>query len=80
MFQPQFKTFIIVCILLHFSSHSYAQLGTTEATPMEPTDLDRVKADSRAPDFTLEDMEGKRVSLFEFRGKKKVVLVFYRGH
>ena len=33
-----------------------------------------------APDFTLEDVNGKNVSLSEFRGKKSVVLVFYRGY
>jgi hypothetical protein len=33
-----------------------------------------------APDFTLPDAAGKPVSLGELRGKKPVVLVFYRGH
>lgn len=32
-----------------------------------------------APDFTLKDISGNQVKLSAFRGKKKVVLVFYRG-
>ena len=33
-----------------------------------------------APDFTLEDQNGRNVTLAEWRGKKSVVLVFYRGY
>lgn len=33
-----------------------------------------------APDFTLEDQNGKRVTLSDARGKNPVVLVFYRGY
>jgi peroxiredoxin Q/BCP len=35
---------------------------------------------SIAPDFTLESKDGGTVTLSQFRGKKAVVLVFYRGH
>lgn len=45
-----------------------------------PTDLDRVKVGQPAPDFTLEDSDGKAISLSDFRAKKSVVLVFYRGY
>ena len=34
-------------------------------------------AGSRAPDFELEDQDGKRVALADFRGKRNVVLYFY---
>jgi len=33
-----------------------------------------------APDFTLEDQNGKKLALSETRGKSPVVLVFYRGY
>jgi hypothetical protein len=33
-----------------------------------------------APDFTLTDAAGRPMSLAEYRGKKPVVLVFYRGY
>ena len=32
------------------------------------------------PDFTLRDAAGRPVSLADYRGKKPVVLVFYRGY
>jgi peroxiredoxin Q/BCP len=36
-----------------------------------------LEAGARAPDFTLEDQNGKRVSLADFRERKNVVLYFY---
>jgi cytochrome oxidase Cu insertion factor (SCO1/SenC/PrrC family) len=33
-----------------------------------------------APDFTLTDQDGRTHSLSPQRGKRPVVLVFYRGH
>jgi cytochrome oxidase Cu insertion factor (SCO1/SenC/PrrC family) len=37
----------------------------------------KVKVGDTAPDFTLEDQNGNKVSLHEFRGKKNVALAFY---
>ena len=34
---------------------------------------------TNAPNFTLDDFQGKPVSLSDFRGQKTVVLVFNRG-
>lgn len=34
-------------------------------------------AGDRAPDFTLEDQDGRRVSLADFRGRQPVVVYFY---
>lgn len=62
------------------SATAFAQLGPKDPTTQPPTDIDRVKAGQPAPDFTLEDSDGKAVTLADFRGKKSVVLVFYRGH
>jgi hypothetical protein len=45
--------------------------------PDTPTAL---RVGERAPDFTLPDASGRRVSLADYRGKKSVVLVFYRGY
>jgi peroxiredoxin len=39
-----------------------------------------VQVGTPAPDFTLEDEKGAAITLSQFRGKKNVVLVFYRGH
>lgn len=57
-----------------------AQLGPKDGGNLNPTDVERVKAGDQTPDFTLENMDGKRISLSGFRGKKNVLLVFYRGH
>jgi len=37
----------------------------------------KIKVGDMAPDFTMEDQNGKKVSLSEFRGKKNVALAFY---
>ncbi len=47
------------------------------ADKSEPTPPPKVKVGDTAPDFTLEDQNGKKVSLHEFRGKKNVALAFY---
>ena len=37
----------------------------------------KIKVGDMAPDFTLQDQHGNKVSLHEFRGKKNVALAFY---
>jgi len=66
--------------LLLIAAPAFGQLGPKDGAGLAPTDLDRVKVGQPAPDFTLTEMNGKQVSLSDFRGKKNVVLVFYRGH
>ena len=56
------------------------RLGPADGRDLPQADLERVKVGNLAPDFTLEDVEGRRVTLSSFRGKKKIVLVFYRGY
>jgi len=58
----------------------FAQLGPKDGAGQAPTDLERIKVGQPAPAFTLANMDGKPISLSGFRGKKSVVLVFYRGH
>jgi len=43
--------------------------------PAAPTPT--VKVGDMAPDFTLTDQNGNKVSLHEFKGKKNVALAFY---
>jgi hypothetical protein len=45
--------------------------------PVTPTAL---RVGEPAPDFTLPDAAGRPVSLADYRGRKAVVLVFYRGY
>jgi len=62
------------------SAPAGAQLGPMDGADLAPTDLNRVKVGQSAPDFTLEAADGKSINLSDFRGKKTVVLVFYRGY
>lgn len=55
-------------------------LGPRDGPLTPATDLDRVKVGDMAPDFTLESLDGRRITLSSYRGNKNVVLVFYRGH
>jgi cytochrome oxidase Cu insertion factor (SCO1/SenC/PrrC family) len=54
--------------------------GPKDGAGLPPTDLERVRVGSVAPDFTLESKDGELVTLSSFRGRQNVVLVFYRGH
>jgi cytochrome oxidase Cu insertion factor (SCO1/SenC/PrrC family) len=57
-----------------------AQLGPKDGAGLSATESDRVKAGQPAPDFTLEETNGKAITLSDFRDRKSVVLVFYRGY
>jgi cytochrome oxidase Cu insertion factor (SCO1/SenC/PrrC family) len=72
--------FLLLLVLSFVHPPAFAQLGPKDGTDLSPTDLQRIKVGQPAPDFTLEDMDGKNVTLSDFRGKKSVVLVFYRGY
>jgi cytochrome oxidase Cu insertion factor (SCO1/SenC/PrrC family) len=56
-----------------------AQLGPKDIADLPPTDLERVKVGDTAPDFTLENLDGRRITLSDVHRKMNVVLVFYRG-
>jgi cytochrome oxidase Cu insertion factor (SCO1/SenC/PrrC family) len=71
-------TFALLFLLSEFPV--LAQTAPKDGAKDAATDLDRVKVGQPAPDFTLEDSDGKNISLADYRGKKSVVLVFYRGH
>ena len=71
----------IAFALFIFGAPVGAQLGPKDGgADLAPTDLNRVKVGQPAPDFTLEDINGKPVSLSDFRDKKTIILVFYRGY
>ena len=55
-------------------------LGPSDGAGLPPADTGRVRVGSLAPDFTLESKDGGTVTLSQFRGKKNIILVFYRGH
>jgi cytochrome oxidase Cu insertion factor (SCO1/SenC/PrrC family) len=66
--------------ILIVSAPAIAQFGPTDGKDLTPTDLNRIKVGQPAPDFTLEETNGKAIKLSDFRDKKTVVLVFYRGY
>jgi len=76
------KALILLFALMILPIQATVSAQTTAKDGSKPlaTDLERVKVGQPAPDFTLEDSEGKNVSLADYRGKKNVVLIFYRGH
>lgn len=74
------KIILVLLFLLCIHSLALAQLGPKDGTDLSATDLQRVKVGQPAPDFTLEDTDGRSITLSDFRGKKSVVLVFYRGY
>ena len=75
-----FQLIVALLALVVSNAPSFAQLGPKDTENLKPTEIDRVKIGDPAPDFTLEDADGKPVTLSDYRGKKSVVLVFYRGY
>ncbi len=54
-----------------YNRHSFGQSGQT------PANFDSVvQVGTQAPDFTLTDLDGQKVSLSDYRGRKHVVLEF----
>lgn len=66
--------------LAPIQTNAQTKLGPQDGVGLPPADLSRIKAGDTAPDFVLEDQDGKPVQLSSYRGKKSVVLVFYRGY
>lgn len=73
------RLFYLLSVMALSAAPAFAQLGPKNGSELSPTNLDRVKIGQPAPDFTLEAIDGREVSLSDFRGRKTVVLVFYRG-
>ena len=71
-------TIILACAVA--SVPVYAQLGPKDGANLAATEINRIKVGQPAPDFSLEDVDGRVLTLSDFRGKKSVVLVFYRGY
>jgi cytochrome oxidase Cu insertion factor (SCO1/SenC/PrrC family) len=54
--------------------------AATRQQPAKSARTSPVAVGEVAPDFTLGDQSGRKVTLSEARGKQPVVLVFYRGY
>ena len=76
----QFFAIVLFLLVIGTSPALAATLGPMDGDGLVATDLERVKVGDPAPDFSLEDENGKPITLSQFRGKNSVILVFYRGH
>ena len=65
-----FQVVLLVSVAMCTNAQSPSQ--TQRNTPVAVGDA--------APGFTLEDQNGKKITLSDARGKNPVVLVFYRGY
>lgn len=74
------KILTLTLLLTGIAIGSPPALGPKDGRDLPPADLNRVQVGQAAPDFALESMDGSQVTLSDFRGKKRLVLVFYRGH
>ena len=61
---------IFALIFATLSVSAFAQLGPKDGADLAPTDLNRIKVGQAAPDFTLEDAEGKAVTLSSSKARK----------
>lgn len=75
-----FASLMIVIFAVSLSASAQTKLGPKDGEGLPAADLNRVKVGDQAPDFTLEYESGKTATLSDYRGKKTVVLVFYRGY
>jgi cytochrome oxidase Cu insertion factor (SCO1/SenC/PrrC family) len=66
------KRFLVLLVLAGFMGPASQAADKSDSTPPP-----KIKVGDMAPDFTLQDQNGKKVSLRDFRGKKNVALAFY---
>jgi cytochrome oxidase Cu insertion factor (SCO1/SenC/PrrC family) len=71
---------LVFLFAVSFASERNQVLGPKDGLGLSPTDLGRVHEGTPAPDFTLLSVENNPITLSSFRGRKNVVLVFYRGY
>jgi len=74
------KSFLALVLLVASVASAGKARGLRWNPNDEPKRAEPVRVGDEAPGFTLEDMQGKQVSLSATRGKMPTVLVFYRGY
>jgi len=67
------KRFLLALLLVA----SFMPVSFAADTKPDETPAPKVKVGDVAPDFTLTDQNGNKVSLHDFKGKKNVALAFY---
>lgn len=66
------KKMLVLLVMAGFLLPALYAADKSESVPPP-----KIKVGDMAPDFTLEDQNGRKVSLQDFRGKKNVALAFY---
>jgi hypothetical protein len=66
---------LVVCVLL-LAGGAFFNFAVARIPPAQTN----LRVGEPPPDFVLRDTAGHPVSLADYRGKKPVVLVFYRGY
>jgi len=66
------RLWLALVLTVSFLPASYAANNKPDETPAP-----KIKVGDVAPDFTLQDQNGNKVSLHDFKGKKNVALAFY---
>ncbi len=67
------KRFLLALLLVA----SLMPVSLAADTKPDETPAPKIKVGDVAPDFTLTDQNGNKVSLHDFKGKKNVALAFY---
>jgi peroxiredoxin len=71
---------LVALLAAPLTAQSGPSLGPVDGRDLAPTEIERVAVGATAPEFTLARFGGGTRALSDFRGKKNVVLVFYRGY
>ena len=66
------RLLLALLLVASFLPASYAADNKPDEAPAP-----KIKVGDMAPDFTLTDQSGNKVSLHDFKGKKNVALAFY---
>jgi len=74
-----FLAFALFVLIFPQTLFAQGALGPVDGLALSPYELNRVSAGDMAPDFRLQDQDGKVHQLSQYRGRN-VVLVMYRGH
>ncbi|MBA3767953.1 MAG: redoxin domain-containing protein [Acidobacteria bacterium] len=74
------RTLITLALVVLSLSCTVRPQSSNNAPVAAATRTAPVQSGEMAPDFTLEDQKGQKVTLSAARGQAPVVLVFYRGY
>jgi thioredoxin-dependent peroxiredoxin len=74
-----FRIFALLAFAVPHFLLAQATLGPLDGLELSPYDLNRILPGEMAPDFRLQDQDGKIHQLSQYRGKN-VVLIMYRGY